>query len=73
MIVHGPTLFLTGGIDVSQLWPLGTPEKVRAICRQTITGAGGRGACPGSLTELHGDVKLENTMAMFEAAWETST
>jgi hypothetical protein len=66
-----PGLFLTGGIDVSQLLPLGTPEEVRAVCRQTIADAGGRGYFMGSSTELHWDVKLENAIAMFETAWET--
>ena len=67
-----PGLFLTGGIDVSQLLPLGTPEEVRAVCRQTIADAGGRGYFMGSSTELHWDVKLENATAMFETAWEMS-
>jgi hypothetical protein len=66
-----PGLFLTGGIDVSQLLPLGTPDEVRAACRQAIADAGGRGYFLGSSTELHWDVKLENAIAMFETAWET--
>ena len=65
-----PNLFLTGGIDVSQLLPLGDPQEVRAVCRQTIRDAGGRGYFLGSSTELHWDVKLENAIAMFETAWE---
>jgi hypothetical protein len=65
-----PGLFLTGGIDVSQLLPLGTPEEVRTVCRQAIADAGGRGYFLGSSTELHWDVKLENAIAMFETAWE---
>jgi uroporphyrinogen decarboxylase len=65
-----PGLFLTGGIDVSQLLPLGTPEEVRTVCRQTIADAEGRGYLMGSSTELHWDVKLENAIAMFETAWE---
>ena len=65
-----PRLFLTGGIDVSQLLPLGTPDEVRAVCRQAIADAGERGYFLGSSTELHWDVKLENAIAMFEAAWE---
>ena len=66
-----PRLFLTGGIDVSQLLSFGTPEEVRAACRQAIAEAGGRGYFLGSSTELHWDVKLENALAMFESAWET--
>jgi hypothetical protein len=65
-----PRLFLTGGIDVSQLLPLGTPDEVRAVCRQAIADAGGRGYFLGSSTELHWGVKLENAIAMFETAWE---
>jgi hypothetical protein len=67
-----PSLFLTGGIDVSQLLPLGTPAEVRAVCRQAIADTGGRGYFLGSSTELHWDVKLENAIAMFETAWETA-
>lgn len=65
-----PQLFLTGGIDVSQLLPLGTPDEVRAACRQAIAEANRRGYLMGSSTELHWDVKLENAIAMFETAWE---
>ena len=64
-----PKLFLTGGIDVSQLLSFGTPEEVRAACRQAIAEADGRGYFLGSTTELHWDVKLENAIAMFETAW----
>jgi uroporphyrinogen decarboxylase len=67
-----PGLFLTGGIDVSQLLPLGTPDEVRAVCRQTIADAGRRGYFLGSSTELHWDIKLENAIAMFETAWESA-
>jgi uroporphyrinogen decarboxylase len=66
-----PSLFLTGGIDVSQLLSFGTPDEVRAACRQAIAEADGRGYFLGSTTELHWDVKLENAIAMFETAWET--
>lgn len=65
-----PHLFLTGGIDVSQLLPFGTPEEVGEVCRQTIADADGRGYLMGSSTEIHWDVPLENAQAMFETAWE---
>ena len=65
-----PSLFLTGGIDVSQLLPLGTPEEVRQTCRQAVADTAGTGYFMGSSTELHWDVKLENALAMFETAWE---
>ena len=65
-----PSLFLTGGVDVSQLLPLGTPEEVREVCRQNIADAEGRGYFMGSSTELHWGVKLENAMAMYETPRE---
>jgi hypothetical protein len=65
-----PDLFLTGGIDVSQLLSLGSPDEVRAACRQAIAEAGGRGYFLGSTTELHWEVRLENAIAMFETAWD---
>jgi hypothetical protein len=67
-----PQLFLTGGIDVSQLLSFGTPEEVRAACEEAIAEAAGRGYFLGSTTELHWDVKLENAIAMFETAWATN-
>ena len=65
-----PRLFLTGGIDVSQLLTFGTPDEVRAACRQAIADTGGRGYFLGSSTELHWGARLENATAMFETAWE---
>jgi hypothetical protein len=62
-----PRLFLTGGVDVSQLLAYGTPEEVREACRRNIRDAGGRGYLMGSSTELHWDVRLDNAIAMFEA------
>jgi uroporphyrinogen decarboxylase len=68
-----PGLFLTGGIDVSQLLPYGTPDEVRRVCRRTIADAAGGGYFLGSTTELHWDVKLENAIAMFDVAYEAAT
>ena len=65
-----PRLFLTGGIDVSQLLPFGTPDEVRAVCRQAIADTNRHGYFLGSTTELHWDVQLENAIAMFETACE---
>jgi hypothetical protein len=65
-----PRLFLTGGVDVSQLLPLGTPEEVRAACRENIAAAGGRGYFLGSTTELHWEIPTANIMAMFGMAGE---
>lgn len=64
-----PHLFLLGGIDVSQLLVNGTPEEVRATCRQTMADADGVGYFMGSTTELNNPVPLENAIAMFETAW----
>lgn len=66
-----PDLFLTGGVDVSQLLPLGTPDEVRAVCRQNIADTDGRGYFLGSSTELHWDVKLENAIAMYDTVWDS--
>lgn len=67
-----PRLFLTGGIDVSQLLPFGTPDEVIATCSQAIKDTDGLGYFLGSTTELHWDVRLENAIAMFETAWGQS-
>ncbi len=64
-----PQLVLTGGIDVSQLLCMGTPDEVRRACREAVADTGGRGYFMGSTTELHWEAKLENAMAMFETAW----
>jgi hypothetical protein len=65
-----PTLFLTGGVDVSQLLPLGTPEEVRAACIENLRATEGRGYFLGSTTELHWEIPLENMLAMFAVTWE---
>jgi hypothetical protein len=65
-----PGLFLTGGVDVSQLLPLGTPGEVREACQQNIIDANSRGYFLGSSTELHWGVKLENAIAMYETPCE---
>ncbi len=66
-----PRLCLTGGVDVSQLLPLGTPEEVREACRANIAATRGIGYFLGSSTELHWEIPLPNIIAMFECAWET--
>ncbi len=65
-----PSLFLTGGVDVSQLLPLGTPEEVAAATRENIEAADGVGYFVGSTTELHWEIPTANIMAMFDTAWE---
>jgi hypothetical protein len=64
-----PQLFLTGGVDVSQLLPLGTPEEVRAACQENIAATSGIGYFLGSTTELHWEIPTANILAMFETAW----
>lgn len=68
-----PKLFLTGGIDVSQLLSNGTPEEVRARCLEAIEETdNGHGYFLGSTTELLPTVPLENARAMFELPQEIS-
>jgi len=68
---YGDRIFLTGGIDMSQLMSLGSPDEVREVCRQGI-----RDAYPGyfigSTTEADNSCRLENILAMVEVAMETS-
>jgi len=66
-----PKLFLPGGVDVSQLLPRGTPDEVRAACRENIAASGGVGYFLGSTTELHWEIPTANIMAMFETAWKS--
>jgi uroporphyrinogen-III decarboxylase len=63
-----PRLVITGGIDVSQLLTLGTPDQVREECRRAIDATGGLGYLMGSTTELLPLVKVENVLAMMETA-----
>ena len=63
-----PQLVLTGGVDVSQLLPLGTTEEVREASLENIAATGGRGYFLGSSTELHWEIPTENILAMFGAA-----
>ncbi|SHF23540.1 Uroporphyrinogen-III decarboxylase [Caldanaerobius fijiensis DSM 17918] len=65
---YGDKLFITGGIDVSQLMAFGTVEEVREACINAIEEAGGVGYFLGSTTELHPNIPAENIMAMVEVA-----
>ncbi len=67
-----PGLFLAGGIDVSQLLPFGTPDKVRDTCRQAIADTEAKGYFLGSTTLLHAGVPLDNAIAMFDTPVELS-
>lgn len=65
--LYGDRLFLTGGIDISQLMALGTPEQVRQTCREAIAVAS-PGYLLGSTTEIDDGASLENVLAMWEVA-----
>lgn len=62
-----PQWILMGGIDASQLLPLGTESEVRQAVRKTIDAAGTEGRLwIGSTTEIHPAAKLENVLAMWD-------
>lgn len=61
-----PRLFMSGGIDVSQLLPFGRPAQVRDAVRKALDDSECR-LMVGSSTELNNDVPLENFLAMREA------
>lgn len=65
-----PHLFMAGGIDVSQLLPFGTPEKIRETVRRTLAATEGR-IMIGSTTELHNQVPLENYLALRQAVLDS--
>lgn len=64
-----PDLFMSGGIDVSQLLPFGSPIEVADTVKKTIDAAEGR-IMIGSTTELQNDVPLENFLALRTAVLE---
>ena len=64
-----PKLFMVGGIDVSQLLPLGKPSEIIDTVRRTIDAAEGT-IMIGSSTELNDEVPLENFLAMRRAVLE---
>ena len=66
--LYGDKLFLTGGIDMSQLLSRGTPDEVREVCRKAIADAP-TGYFMGSTTEIDNSSRLENVLAMMEVSW----
>ena len=66
--LYGDRIFLTGGIDMSQLLSNGTPEQVKEVCRKTIKEAP-TGYFMGSTTEIDNSSRLENVLAMMEVSW----
>ena len=63
-----PQLFIAGGVDVSELLPLGSPDEVRAACLENVRATQGLGYFMGSTTELMWEIPLENMLTMFETA-----
>jgi hypothetical protein len=67
----GDKLILVGGIDCSQLLPLGTPEEIREKVRWAIkVAAPGGGFFIGSSSEIVPSTPLENVLAFYEATRE---
>ncbi|HOK57332.1 MAG TPA: uroporphyrinogen decarboxylase family protein [bacterium] len=64
---YGNKIFLTGGIDMSQLLSLKTTEEVKEKCIETIKICY-PGYFIGSTTEIDNSVKLENIIVMYEIA-----
>ena len=61
-----PALWMTGGIDLAQLLPLGTPQLVADEVRRTLDAAEGR-IMIGSSSELQDSVPLANFLALRDA------
>ena len=61
-----PALYMTGGVDVSQLLPLGSPEEVEEAAFKAIRDSGGQ-IMIGSSTEMNHEVPLENVLALYNA------
>ena len=66
--LYGDKIFLTGGIDMSQLLSYGTQDQVREVCRKAIADAP-TGYFMGSTTEIDNSSNLENVLAMLEVSW----
>ncbi len=67
---YGDQLFITGGIDMSQLLSFGTPDEVRQACQEAIRIAS-PGYFLGSTSELDNSANFANILAMLEVAWGT--
>lgn len=65
-----PDLVMTGGVDCSQLLPFGTPQQVYDATVQAIRDAG-PWYFPGSSSEVHNEIPLDNFKAMRDAIHET--
>jgi uroporphyrinogen decarboxylase len=68
---YGKNLILVGGIDCSQLLPLGTPEQIRQSVKEAMrVAAPGGGFFIGSSSEIVPATPLENVLAFYEACRE---
>jgi len=67
---YGDRIFLTGGIDMSQLLSLAEPDEVREVCRRAVRDAS-PGYFMGSTTEVDNCCRLENIVAMYKVAMES--
>lgn len=65
--LYGDKIFITGGIDMSQLLSYGTPEEVYEVSIKAIETAS-PGYFIGSTTEIDNSARLENVLAMLSAA-----
>ena len=63
-----PNVTLGQPIDCTQLLAFGAPEEVRQAVRRAIDDSGGRNIIIGSTSEIHPTVRVENAVAMYEAA-----
>jgi uroporphyrinogen decarboxylase len=64
-----PDWVLMGGVDASQLLPLGTEDEVRHAVRKLIADAGANGKYwLGSSTEIHPAMPVANVLAMWDEA-----
>jgi uroporphyrinogen decarboxylase len=68
---YGDRLILVGGIDCSQLLPLGTPDDIRREVQRAVrVAAPGGGFFIGSSSEVNPATPLENVLAFYEACRE---
>ena len=64
---YGDRLVLLGGIDCSQVLPLGSPQDVeKAVIQAIREGAPGSGFCLGSSSEIRAGTPLINAATMFK-------
>jgi len=71
---YGDKLVLVGGVDCSQLLPLGTPDDVREGTKQMLRDAGhGGGLFIGSSSQIVPTTPVENIFAFYEACHEFGT